>query len=89
MMYGVSWKRFVEDSKYKNVATLHFIREEENTFYVTAYDIDGAECGGYKLSDVGNRVVRCFCKLGDDLQHSTVSVIMFNIVCYYYYYYFL
>ena len=50
-LYSKGWKDFLADSKYTNVLTFHFIREEEDYYYVTAYNDDGYECNGYNLAE--------------------------------------
>ncbi|GKA22625.1 hypothetical protein Tco_0708587 [Tanacetum coccineum] len=61
------WIRFVEDSGYQNMATLHFIHESAHTFYVTGYGISGSESGGYDELLTGGRMTRCFARLGQNL----------------------
>lgn len=63
-LFSDEWKQFVDESRYRNVAMLHFIRQGEDMYYVTAYDNAGAEVGGYKNADVGTRKRRCFGMLG-------------------------
>lgn len=74
-MIGQEWSQFVKDSRYMNVETLHFIREEENTYYVTAYDNAGWECGGYNRTEIGDRQMRCLVTIGEDLERSPVRVV--------------
>ena len=74
-LYSDEWRGFLSDSRYTNVATFHFIREEEDCYYVTAYDNAGYECNGYNLAEVGYRQRRCLVTLGH-LQESPVSPII-------------
>jgi hypothetical protein len=46
---GLGWRRFIDESGYMNIRTLHFIKEGDDTFYVTAYEEDGGESGGMQL----------------------------------------
>ena len=62
-LYSHEWKHFLEDSNYRNIAMFHFIREEQDLYYVTAYNIAGYECNGYNLADVGYRQRRCMITL--------------------------
>ena len=71
-MMGEEWSGFVKDSRYMNADTFHFIREEGNTYYVTAYDTAGWECGGYNRSEIGDRQMRCLVTIGNDLGRSPV-----------------
>ena len=59
---------------YRNVGFLHFILQEKDTYYVTAYDDVGSECGGYNRREIGPRKMRCFVTMGENLEHSPVSV---------------
>ena len=72
-MKGEEWETFVKDSSYTNVAALHFIKEEADTYYVTAYGEDGSECGGYNRTDIGPRQMRCMATIDNDLATSPVS----------------
>ena len=74
-LYSDEWRDFLHDSRYQNVATFHFIREEEDCYYVTAYDNAGYECNGYDLALVGYRQRRCLVML-EHLQESPVSRII-------------
>ncbi|GJW06819.1 hypothetical protein Tco_1569242 [Tanacetum coccineum] len=47
MLAGTNWSRFINRSRYGDIATLHFIWEWTNTFYVTRYDEHGSEIGEY------------------------------------------
>ncbi|GKD33737.1 hypothetical protein Tco_1249246 [Tanacetum coccineum] len=62
-LYDTEWVRFVEDSGYQDMATLHFIHESANTFYVTGYEISGWESGGYNEVQTRGRMTRCFARL--------------------------
>lgn len=73
-MYGEEWEQFLKDSRYTNVEMLHFIREEEDTYYVTAYNDAGIECGGYDRRSIGRRQMRCLVTMGENVEHSPVSV---------------
>ena len=73
-MYGDEWAMFLKGSRYTNVQMLHFIREEEDTYYVTAYDDAGFECGGYDRRKIGARQMRCLVTMGQDVGHSPVSL---------------
>ena len=55
-LYGDEWIKFVEDNVPASVKILHFIKEGEDTFYVTGYNENGSEGSGY---DVGRRFVKC------------------------------
>ena len=77
-MYGAEWAEFVKDSRYTNVDVLHFILQEEDTYYVTAYDDGVSECGGYNHSEIGRRQMRCFVTMGAIIEHSPVSVYDMN-----------
>ena len=77
-MYGEEWAKFVKDSRYTNVDVLHFILQEEDTYYVTAYDDSGVECGGYNRTEIGRRQMRCFVTMGLNIGHSPVSIYDMN-----------
>ena len=64
-LYSSEWKAFLEDSKYVNVSTFHFIRQEQDCYYVTGYNDAGHECNGYLLTLVGNRQRRCLVTLNN------------------------
>nr|GEW00578.1 hypothetical protein [Tanacetum cinerariifolium] len=51
--------------KNTKVATLHFIRQGVDEYYVTAYHSGGFECNGYDLVLVGQRQKRCLVTMGD------------------------
>ena len=74
-LYGEEWETFVKDSKYTNVAALHFIKEEADTYYVTGYGEDGSECGGYNRTEIGERQMRCLATMQNDIGISPVSEI--------------
>ena len=71
--YGEEWAEFVKTSMYTNVNILHFMSLEEDTYYVTGYDDDGFECGGYHPATIGSRPKRCFLYMDDNLGRSPVS----------------
>ena len=54
-LYEAEWRGFLDDSKYTDVSIFHFIRQEDDTYYVTAYNNDGHELNGYNLAMVGYR----------------------------------
>ena len=58
-LYSHEWQAFWDDSKYEDVATLHFIREEEDYYYVTGYNHQGYECNGYHVLFEGHKQRRC------------------------------
>ncbi|PWA44959.1 eukaryotic aspartyl protease family protein [Artemisia annua] len=60
-LYSHEWKTFLDESGYMNFSMLHFIREEPDLYYVTAYNDYGFECNGY--NDVGDRQQRCMLTL--------------------------
>ena len=64
-LYSHEWKEFLDDSGYRNIYMLHFIREEPDLYYVTAYNKMGFECNGYNFADVGDRQQRCMLTLED------------------------
>ncbi|GJV47474.1 hypothetical protein Tco_1437686 [Tanacetum coccineum] len=66
-LYDTEWIRFVEDSGYQNMATLHFIHESAHTFYVSGYGISGSKSGGYDELLTGGRMTRYFARLGQNL----------------------
>ena len=70
-MFEAEWRGFLHDSKYKNVAMFHFIRQEEDYYYVTAYNNEGYECNGSNLAEVGYRQRRWLVTL-EHIQESPV-----------------
>lgn len=62
-LYSHEWKKFLEDSGYRNIHMLHFIRQEQDLYYVTAYNRSGFECNGYNMPEVGYRQPRCLLTL--------------------------
>lgn len=70
-LYDIEWHKFLDDSKYRHVTTFHFIREEEDSYYVTAYDNSGSELNGYNLDVVGYRQCRWMATL-EHLEESPV-----------------
>nr|GEW18970.1 hypothetical protein [Tanacetum cinerariifolium] len=44
---GTNWSRFINRSGYEDIATLHFIWEGADTFYVTGYNKHSSEISGY------------------------------------------
>ena len=81
-LYGEEWEAFVKDSSYTNVAALHFIQEEADTYYVTAYGEDGSECGGYNRTEIGARQMRCLATIQNDLGISPVSAKLNEMLIY-------
>ena len=73
---GLRWRRFIEESRYMNIRTLDFIKEGADTFYVTAYEEDGGESGGYGSVHTRHRMVRCTCLFGENENIS--PIIIFN-----------
>lgn len=73
---GLRWRRFIEESRYINIRTLHFIKEGADTFYVTAYEENGGESGGYGSIHTRHRMVRCTGLVGENENIS--PVIIFN-----------
>lgn len=71
---GAGWDNFIELSGYLNIRTLHFIKEAADTFFVTAYDADGLEIGGYGIIHTRNRLVRCIAEVGADQSSSPVKL---------------
>ena len=67
-LYSSEWRDFLDNSKYVNVATFQFIREEQDCYYVTGYNDAGYECNGYDLALVGYRQRRCLFTLDDPEQ---------------------
>ena len=53
---GKRWYEFVQENMDENVNVLHFIEEGDDSFYVTGYDDEGIESGGYE--DVNKRYYR-------------------------------
>lgn len=45
---GIKWKEFVDENFDEDVNVLHFIEEGDDSFYVTGYNNDGIETGGYE-----------------------------------------
>ena len=70
------WRKFLDDSKYINMATLHFIRHEEDCYYVTAYNNSGYEMSGYNLALTGYRQRRCLLTL-EHLNASPVRELLY------------
>ncbi|GJU19344.1 ribonuclease H-like domain-containing protein [Tanacetum coccineum] len=62
------WENFARDNLNSSVRTLHFVKEADDTFYVTGYNYDGIEYQGYEQRVVGNRVVTCLILPGDFLR---------------------
>ena len=79
-LYDMEWRKFLDDSKYRNVATFHFIREEEDSYYVTAYNNAGAELNGYNLNLVGYRQRRWLATL-EHLESSPVIPKTYKLHC--------
>ena len=73
VLYSHEWKDFLTDSRYNNAATLHFVREEEDCYYVTGYYDEGHECNGYELALVGYRQRRCLVSV-EQPQQSPVTL---------------
>lgn len=64
-LQGSEWQAFIDQSQYINVATFHFIRQEEDCYYVTGYNDAGHECPGYDLALLGYRQRRCLVTLDE------------------------
>ena len=47
LVKGQRWREFVAENLDGNVNVLHFIEEGDDSFYVTAYNDDGIQIGGY------------------------------------------
>ena len=45
---GKIWQEFVADNIDEDVEVLHFVEEGDDSFYVTGYDNNGIESGGYE-----------------------------------------
>nr|GEV65438.1 DNA-binding pseudobarrel domain-containing protein [Tanacetum cinerariifolium] len=52
-LFSHEWQEFLRDSKYVMVSFLHFIRQVQDEYYVTAYQNAGGECNGYDLARAG------------------------------------
>ncbi|GJR15077.1 hypothetical protein Tco_0797729 [Tanacetum coccineum] len=63
---GTNWSRFINRSGYGDIATLHFISEGADTFYVTGYDEHGSEIGGYNDLMTQQRRSRILVTLGNN-----------------------
>nr|GFC73345.1 hypothetical protein [Tanacetum cinerariifolium] len=63
---GTNWSRFSNRSRYGDTATLHFIWEGVDTFYVTRYDEHGSKIGGYNDMMTQQRRLRILVTLGND-----------------------
>lgn len=48
---GYKWTEFAKANIGSRVRLLHFIQEGDDTYYVTGYDKDGIELGGYISPD--------------------------------------
>lgn len=75
---GREWKAFLDDSKYRDVLILHFIREEEDYYYVTAYNEEGYECNGYDLVLESYRERRC-CRALEQVFQSPVNSKLYSV----------
>lgn len=78
-LYGDEWIKFVEDNVPASVRTLHFIKEGEDTFYVTGYAKNGSEGSGY---DVSRRFVKCLvrCKTGGQVPLRRIYILLYRIM---------
>ena len=74
-LYSHEWKKFLEDSGYRNIHMFHFVREEQDLYYVTAYNNYGFECNGYNLADVGYRQIRCLLTV----EHRALAPVIRNL----------
>ena len=74
-LYSHEWKKFLEDSGYRNIHMFHFVREEQDLYYVTAYNTSGFECNGYNLAEVGYRQIRCLLTV----EHRTDAPVIRNL----------
>ncbi|GJX96261.1 hypothetical protein Tco_0352059 [Tanacetum coccineum] len=61
-------------SRYRDIATLHFIWEGAYTFYVTEYDEHGSEIGGYNDPMTQQRRSRILVTVGNDPGESPLLV---------------
>ena len=46
-LYDPEWGNFIKRSGYENICLIHFIDESVDTYYVTAYDDERIDTGGY------------------------------------------
>ena len=47
---GERWRAFALANLNRDVRTLHFVEEGDDCFYVTGYNQDGTEYGGYNMN---------------------------------------
>ncbi|GKC54784.1 hypothetical protein Tco_1077529 [Tanacetum coccineum] len=47
-LYGNEWENFVRDNLNSSVRTLQFLKEADDTFYITGYNHDRIECQYYE-----------------------------------------
>nr|GEW27639.1 putative ribonuclease H-like domain-containing protein [Tanacetum cinerariifolium] len=67
-----NWSYFINKSGYGDIATLHFIWEGADTFYVTGYNEHGSEIGRYNDMMKQQRRSRILVTLGNDLDYGHV-----------------
>ncbi|GJU29074.1 hypothetical protein Tco_1172663 [Tanacetum coccineum] len=67
-LHGDEWENFTRDNLNSSVRTLHFVKEADDTFYITGYNHDGIEWQGYEELAKGNIAVKCLILPWDFLQ---------------------
>lgn len=83
-LYEREWRTFLDDSKYVNMRTLHFIRDSEDCYYLTAYNQFGYEMNGYNLALVGYRQRRCLLTLEQLESSPVINIFLNNYIIYLY-----
>ena len=52
VLTGERWMAFALANLNRDVTTLHFVEEGDDCFYVTGYNADGTEFGGYNFGGI-------------------------------------
>lgn len=67
-----TWEHFIKLSGYEDITLLHFLNESADTYYVTGYDANGIESGGYGTLNVSGRLARCTAIVGHNIEECPV-----------------
>ena len=68
VLYDSQWLDFVKNNVPADATDMHFIKQGDDSYYVTVYNEDGDECFGYDKKLVGPRLTRCLVEYNPKMQ---------------------
>ena len=67
------WIDFVKSNVPANATDIHFIRQGDDSYYVTVYKEDGSECYGYDRKLKGAIFFRCLVEFNHGMQVNSIN----------------